>query len=113
MTTQQVIDKQIVAYNERNINMMMTLFSNDIKIFNFSDNKILIDGIGECEKMYTDLFHLSPKLHAEILNTIIFDNKVIVHESISGRNGSDEKLEQVIIFEVENEKINKISTMRK
>lgn len=113
MTIKQIIDKQMEAYDNRDIDNMMTVFSDDIKIFNFSDNKKLVDGTEECKKMYSELFNLSPNLHAEIINTITFGNNVIVHEYIFGRNGSDEKMEQVIIFEVKNEKINKINIIRK
>ncbi|WP_183575067.1 nuclear transport factor 2 family protein [Mucilaginibacter sp. X5P1] len=112
MTIEQVIEKQMQAFDNRDIESMMTVFNNDIKIINFSDNKILIDGFEECREMYSVLFKNSPKLYAEIINTIIFENKVIVHEFIFGRNGSDKKMEQVIIFEVENEKISKISIIR-
>jgi hypothetical protein len=112
MTIEQVVEKQMQAFDNRDIESMMTVFNNDIKIINFSDNKILIDGFGECEKMYSDLFKHSPKLYAEIINTIVFENKAIVHEFIFGRNGSDKKMEQVIIFEIENEKISKISIIR-
>ncbi len=112
MTIEQVIEKQMQAFDNRDIESMMAVFNDDIKIISFSDSKILIDGFEECEKMYSDLFEHSPKLYAEIINTIIFENKAIVHEFIFGRNGSDKKTEQVIIFEVENEKISKISIIR-
>ncbi len=112
MTIEQVIEKQMQAFDNRDIESMMTVFNNDIKIINFSDNKILIDGFEECREMYSALFKHSPKLYAEIINTIYFENKVIVHEFIFGRNGSDKKMEQVIIFEVESEKISKISIIR-
>ncbi len=101
------------AYDNRDIDSMMSVFSEDIKIINFPDSKILVDGIDECQKMYTELFKLSPNLRAEILKTIFFDNKVIVQEYIYGRNGNDEKMEQVIIFEVNNKKINRINMIRK
>ncbi|WP_158995394.1 nuclear transport factor 2 family protein [Mucilaginibacter sp. L196] len=112
MTIEQVVEKQMQAFDNRDIESMMAVFNDDIKIISFSDNKTLIDGFEECEKMYSDLFEHSPKLYAEIINTIIFENKAIVHEFIFGRNGSDKKTEQVIIFEVENEKISKISIIR-
>jgi hypothetical protein len=113
MTIEKIIDKQMLAYDTRDIDSMMSVFSDDIKIINFSDGKIVVDGFEDCKKMFSDLFKNSPKLRAEILKTISFDNKVIVQEYIYGRNGSDEKMEQVIIFEVTNEKINKISMIRK
>lgn len=113
MTLQQIIDAQMHAFDNRDINNMMPLYSQDIKIYNFPDNTIAIDGIKECENMFTELFKNSPELRAEIINTITFDNKVIAHEYIYGRNGSDEKTEQVVIFEVNNEKITRMDIIRK
>ncbi|CAN5652197.1 hypothetical protein BH11BAC5_BH11BAC5_33600 [soil metagenome] len=112
MTINEVIGKQMKAYNDRDIESMMSLFCEEIKIVNFSDSKVLIEGFEECRKMYSDLFALSPKLRAEIINSITFDNTVIVYEYIFGRNGNVEKMEQVIIFEVNEEKISKINLIR-
>lgn len=86
---EQIIEKQMKAYDERDIDTMMTLFSEDIKIIEFQDNKTLVNGINECQEMYAVLFKQSPNLRAEILKTIYFDNTVIVQEYIHGRNGSD------------------------
>lgn len=113
MTIEQVVDKQMQAFNARDISDMMAVFSEDITIINFPDGKILVDGIEACKKMYSELFNLSPNLHAEILKTIVFDNIVIVDEFIFGRNGSDRKVKQLIIFEVKHEKINRINVTRK
>jgi hypothetical protein len=112
MTIEQIIERQMRAFDDRDIVSMMSVFSDDIKIIDFSSNKILVDGIEECRKMYTDLFEKSPNLRAEILNTIILDNKVIVQEYIYGRNGSIEKTEQVIIFEINKKQINRIHIIR-
>lgn len=113
MTKEEIIAKQMRAYDDRDIDSMMTVFSEDIKILDFSDSKIIVDGIDECRKMYAELFKHSPNLRAEIINTISFDNKIIVQEYIHGRNGSSEITEQVIIFEVNNKKINRINIIRK
>ncbi|MFC0776935.1 nuclear transport factor 2 family protein [Flavobacterium sp. HJSW_4] len=113
MTIEQIIEKQMLAYTNRDIESMMALFSQEIKIVDFSDNRIIIQGIDECQKMYHTLFLNSPDLRAEILNSITFDNKVIVQEYIHGRNGSAEKMEQAIIFEINNEKIDKITVIKK
>lgn len=112
MTIEQIIEKQMQAYDDRDIDSMMSVFSEDIKIIDFSSNKTLIDGINECRRVFVDLFKQSPKLRAEILKTITFDNKVIVQEYIHGRNGSNEQIEQVIIFEINNKKITKINMIR-
>lgn len=112
MTIEQIIDAQMLAFNNRDIKSMMPLYPENIKIYNFSDHTLTIDGKKECEKMFTTLFENSPNLHAEIIKTIHFDYKVIVHEYIYGRNGSNERTEQVVIFEVKDQKINRMDIMR-
>ncbi|MDA6072322.1 nuclear transport factor 2 family protein [Flavobacterium sp. AC] len=112
MTIEQIIDAQMLAFNNRDIKSMMPLYPDDIKIYNFPDT-LAIDGKKECEKMFVTLFENSPNLRAEIIKTIQFDNKVIVQEYIYGRNGSNERTEQVVIFEVTNQKISRMDIMRK
>ncbi|MCV9926095.1 nuclear transport factor 2 family protein [Flavobacterium sp. LS1R49] len=113
MTIEQIIDAQMLAFDNRDIKNMMPLYSDNIKIINFSDNSITINGIGDCEKMFITLFENSPNLRAEIIKTIHFDNKIIVQEYIYGRNGSDERTEQVVIFEVNDQKITRMDLIRK
>jgi hypothetical protein len=108
-----VIDKSMAAYNNRNIDDFMACFSEDIAIYNYEDNSKTISGLNEVRKMYTELFDLSPKLHSTIKNRIIFDNKIIDHEYIEGRRGSDIPMELVLIYEVKEEKIFKIKVIRK
>jgi hypothetical protein len=55
--------------------------------------------------MFEDLFAKSPNLHAEVITNIVYENKVVLHEYVYGRNGSTERIEQLIIFEIKNEKI--------
>jgi hypothetical protein len=108
MTTEEIVTQQIDAYNRRDLEANMVLFSENFKIINFSDGSILIDGKDACRKMYSDLFLNSPKLFAEVVSRIDFHNKVVLHEYIYGRNGSTEKMEQLIVFEVHDNKIEKI-----
>lgn len=62
--------------------------------------------------MFCKLFEQSPNLYAEIIKTIFFDTKAIVHEYVSGRNGDNSKIEQVVIFEIQNQKITRMDIMR-
>lgn len=112
MTIEEIIDTQMLAFNNRDIKSMMPLYPENIKIYNFPDHTLAIDGKEECEKMFIALFENSPNLHAEIIKTIHFDTKVIVQEYIYGRNGSDERTEQVVIFEVKDQKISRMDLMR-
>lgn len=113
MSPKEIIQKQFAAFDNRDIDAMMPLFSNDIQIINFRNKQVTVNGYTECKNMYVNLFELSPNLKAEVTNIIYYDNVVVAHEFILGRNGSSKKIEQLIIFEIDkNEKINKISVMR-
>jgi hypothetical protein len=104
----QIVTRQIKAYNDRDLEGIMALFSDDFKIIRVSDGEVLIDGKEACRKMYEQLFANSPNLFAEVVTRIDFNNKIILLEFIHGRNGDTEKMEQVIIFEIINDKIAKL-----
>ena len=108
LTAAQIVSLQVAAYNNRDLEVNMALFCDDCKIINFPGGNVLVNGKASCREMYTHLFANSPKLFAEIINRIDFGNKVLLHECIHGRNGSDEKLEQVIIIEINDELITTI-----
>ncbi|WP_291146509.1 nuclear transport factor 2 family protein [Flavobacterium sp. UBA7680] len=112
MTIEEIMDIQMSAFNNRSIQQMMPLYSDDIKVYNFQDLTLVINGKKECEEMFVNLFKQSPNLNAEIIKSIFFDNKVILHEYVSGRNGDDTKKEQVVIFEITNQKISRMDIMR-
>ncbi|KUJ59641.1 hypothetical protein AR687_22175 [Flavobacteriaceae bacterium CRH] len=112
MTIEKIIDLQMLAFNNRDIKNMMSLYTDDTRIYNFSDHSLAINNKKECEEMFIKLFEQSPDLNAEIIKTIFFNNKAIVHEYVYGRNGNKEKKEQVVIFEIEGEKISRMDIIR-
>lgn len=113
LTPEQVVQKNLDYYNARNINGFMSLFSADIKFYNFGDDKITISGLDECRRTYQELFDSSPELHSTITQRIVFDNKVIDHEYITGRKGSKDAVKLVLIYEVKNDLIYKVTVIRK
>lgn len=112
MTIQEIIDAQMLAFNNKDIKSMMPLYSEDTRIYNFQDSAAIINSKKECEEMFTTLFNQSPDLGAEIIKIIFFDNKAIVHEYVYGRNGTNEKKEQVVIFEIKNQKITRMDLIK-
>lgn len=91
----------------------MSYIDNEIEIYNFNDNELIIRGADECRSVYEDLFNESPRLNSKILKRIVFGDKVIDHEFITGRKGSEKPIELVLIYEIKNEKIYKITVLRK
>ena len=113
MTPEQVVQKSMESYNNRNIKEFMAVMDSNVTFHNFSDGKLTMKGAAESKDVYSALFDASPNLHSKILTRTVFGNKIIDHEYITGRNGSDEAIELVLIYEVENEKIVKITVLRK
>lgn len=110
---EQIVQQNLDYYNNRDIEGFMRCFSEDIAIYSFTDHTLTAKGLDEVRKLYTALFESSPTLHSTIVKRIVFDNKVIDHESIVGRKGSSDILELVLIYEVKNDKIYKITVIRK
>ena len=113
MTPEQIVQENLDFYNNRNIDGFMSSFSEEIKMYNHGDSTPTVVGKNQVRKVYSQLFEKSPKLHSTILKRIVIGNKVIDHESITGRNGNKEILELVLIYEVANQKINRITVIRK
>lgn len=113
MSPEEVVQKQLEAYNSRDIDKFMEVIDQDIAFYNYADGKQTMQGGQACKEFYSALFEASPKLHSTILTRTVFGNKVIDHEHITGRNGSNELIELVLIFEIQAEKIKKITVLRK
>lgn len=112
-TPEQVVQKQLEAYNLRNINLFMSAMDPEVVFYNFATGERTLEGSADCRAYYTALFENSPKLHSTILKRMVFGNKVIDHEGIVGRNGSEEVVELVLIYEVQQDKIIKVTVLRK
>ena len=113
LSTEQIVQSNLEAYNNRDLQKFMSWFSEDIELYSFSEMKLVASGKPAIEKLYKELFAASPNLHSTILKRIVFDNKVIDHESIVGRKGTSDVLELVMIYEVKEGKIFKMTTIRK
>jgi hypothetical protein len=113
MIPEHVVQKSMESYNNRNIATFMSVVDTNVTFHNFSDGTITMEGAVACKEFYSTLFKASPNLNSTILTRTVFGNKIIDHEYITGRNGSDEAIELVLIYEVKNEKIVKVTVLRK
>lgn len=113
MSSEQIIQANLEAYNGRDIDLFMSFFSEEIELKNFDTGEVTASGVTEIRKLYKGLFDASPNLHSEILKRTVFSNKIIDHEYITGRNGSAEPLELVLIYETRDNKIIRMTVMRK
>ena len=112
MNIEKVVQRQLDGYNNRDMALYLSAFSPTIKIFNFQESTPVMSGLKDLEAIYKDIFDNSPNLNATIVNRMIFDNKVIDHEHVSGRKGIP-FTEIIAIYEIENELIEKVTFIRK
>jgi len=100
-----IVQKQLDAYNNRDIDGFMATYSEDVKLFSFPD-KLNSEGQESMRKSYDGYFKNTPDLHCEIKKRIVIGNKVIDEEYITsnGRNFS-----AIAVYEVKNGLISKVT----
>ncbi len=108
-----IVQENLDAYNKRDIEAFMQSFSDSIVVTNYADKSVIAKGLVQVRAVYQSLFDASPQLHSTILKRIVFDNKVIDHESIVGRRGVTTPIELIAIYEVKDDKIVAMTFIRK
>lgn len=108
-----IVQENLNFYNDRNIEGFMSSFSADIKLYSFQEEQAILSGLEAVRTFYKKLFDQSPRLYSLIVNRIVFDNKVIDYEFITGRNGATEPYEIILIYEVADSQITKITSIKK
>ena len=105
VSPRHIVQKQLDAYNARDIEGFLATFSDDIELFKFP-NEPVGKGKEYLRESYGSFFENTPDLHCEIKNRIVLGGKVIDEEflTINGQNYS-----AVAIYEVENGKIAKVT----
>lgn len=110
---EKVVQANLDAYNNRDIETFMKYIDDDIAFYNLGECEPYLKGKEEVRKRYQDYFDKSPNLHSEIKNRMVFGNKVIDYEYITGSNGTNEPFELIVMYEVEDQKIVKTTAIRK
>lgn len=103
-----IVQKQLDAYNARDINGFMDTYTEDVGLYNFPD-ELRTQGQMVMRKGYGAYFESTPDLHADIKNRIVIGNMVIDEEEVTA-NGNI--FNAVAIYEVENGKISKVTFVR-
>jgi hypothetical protein len=112
-TPEQIVQQQLDTYNNRDIDGFMATMSHDVALYNFGESTPSATGFDAIKAIYTNLFEKSPQLHSTLINRIVMGNKVLDHESITGRMGNTEAIELVVLYEVKDQKIFKLNVIRK
>ena len=104
-TAEDVVNRQLDAYNARDIDKFVATYSEDIEIYN-SKGEMTMKGHEQLRKRYDTMFKNTPNLHCRIVNRIKINNKVIDKENV---NMNERVVEAVAIYEVVDGKIKKVT----
>lgn len=91
-------DRQLAAYNNRDIETFVNAFAKDVKVYNFP-NTLNYEGRDNMRKGYANFFANTKDLHCKIVKRIVKDNMVIDEELVTA-NGRT--FGAVAIYEIKN-----------
>jgi len=83
-TAEEVVNRQLAAYNAGDIDAFVATFSEDIEIYN-ARGELNMKGHEQLRERYGALFQRFPEQRCTIENRIIINNTVIDKERIEGR----------------------------
>ena len=98
MNPTELVQRQLEAYNARDLEGFAETYSDDIRIFRMPSTEPAIVGKAQLRDVYRARFS-SQGLHAEIVSRIVLGNKIIDHERVVGIEKNP--VEAVAVYEVE------------
>lgn len=107
-TPEMVVQRQLNAYNARDIEAFLDTYADDIELFDFPNTPIS-SGKETMRSRYGARFSTLKYLHCEIVDRIKYNNTIIDHERIKA---DDQMMEAVVIYEVKDGKIVKVTFRR-
>lgn len=103
-TPEDLAQRQLNAYNLRNIDAFLEPYAHDVEIYTFPD-KLQAKGKEAMRAMYTPMFENTPNLHCELVNRIVQGNTVIDQERVQFGN---QIVEAIAIYHIKNGKIKRV-----
>ncbi len=103
-TPADLAQRQLNAYNLRNIEAFLEPYAEDVEIYNYPD-QLQSKGKETMRTVYSKMFENTPNLHCELVDRIVQGNIVIDKERVLF---GDRIIEAVAIYHIENNKIKKV-----
>lgn len=103
-SNEAIVEKQLAAYNSRDLDKYISMFSENVQLYNFPGEMIL-EGKELMRERYKIRFE-SQNLHAVVVNRTLLGDYIIDHEKVSGiRDGI---VEASIIYHISDGLIDKM-----
>ena len=101
-----VVQRQLDAYNARDLARFVAEYTEDVQVFRLPDPQPASIGRAALAAHYRDNRFNLPDLHAELVNRMVFGNKVIDQEIVTGLPTGT--MHAAAIYEVTPEGISKV-----
>lgn len=103
-TPESIVQRQLDAYNARDVEALMATYVEDVQQFEYPDT-LLCSGAAQLRKCMPARL-CDPHLHARLIHRAVMGNVVINHEEVTRTFPEDTgKIELVAIYEVSDGKI--------
>ena len=106
MNPELPVQRQLDAYNAHDLPRFIAQYAEDVELFRPPAPRPVMVGKAAMAAHYgANRFNL-PELHAELVNRMVFGNKVVDHERITG--AGREPYDAAVVFEVTDGLISKV-----
>ncbi len=107
---EQIVQRQLDAYNKRDIDAFIATYNPAIQIYRHPD-QLLYDSLDQMRERYAAMFLQTPDLHCQIVNRVVLGDYVIDKERVTGfPNGK--VVRAVAIYEVKEALITRVWFIR-
>ncbi|MCH8554507.1 MAG: nuclear transport factor 2 family protein [Schleiferiaceae bacterium] len=107
-----VVQKQLEAYNQRDLERFTALFHDDAELFNLGETSPIARGKEQLTEIYKRLFESSPNLRSDVVSRQVIGNKVLDYEIITGRQNQTDPVYLIAVYEIEDSKIKRCYFIR-
>ena len=97
MTPVEVVEKQLTAFNSKDFNGFVAMFSEDVRVYDMPHAEPKLAGKEAFAAAYAKALS-NPTMRAEILSRLVVGNKVVDHERVHGLRS--EPYDVVAVYEV-------------
>ena len=98
MSAEAIVQRQLEAYNARDLERFLAEFADDIRVYRPPAAEPAISGKKAFAEFYATQRFNRPALRAEVLGRLVLGNNVIDHERITGVR--DEPFEMAVAYQV-------------
>ena len=106
-TPENIAQIQLNAYNSRDIESFLAVYSDDVEIYKFPDS-LMYKGKDQMRKVYSSFFSKATFLHCRLVNRITYLDYVMDREDISSDIPGRKSFQGQAIYKIDNGLIRKV-----